>query len=162
VYCLTDLNCQNKQCECIETGVISCRFNNLTTSVRYLPVIDITGVEVRMSSLEQISFEKSTPRLQSLNLRCNNFKNVPDKQFENVPNLQSLDLSMNYIERMSEVTLHSLQKLERLNLSEAFASGFVLGRQICEAVSVKVLDLSFLNVANLSLGCWKNNPGNSF
>ncbi len=142
--------------------MLSCRFSNSTRSVRYSPTVGVTTVEVRMSSIEQITFEKTALDLESLNLRCNRFKTLPDKQFENVPNLRSLDLSMNSIVSMSEGVLQSLPRLERLNLSEAFDDSFAVGRQVCEAVSVKVLDLSYLDVANLTLGCWKNSEGKTF
>lgn len=152
---LTEITCSNKECICSNQS-LKCNFNNSTHQVIFIESTNVTSLELTMNSLDTIVLPKKSTNLKELILRCNRFKSIPVDQFINVPQLATLDLSMNRIESLSEITFQSVHQLRKINLSESLAPGFKLDRQLCELVSLEVIDLSYLDIGNFTLGCWKS------
>ena len=154
-----NVDCNTSEtCTC-DQSILSCNFDNTTSKVKFTETENITSLVMKMAKIKELSFADKVPGLHSLSVRCNKFESVPKRQFENIPNLVSLDLSMNYIKDLKEEVFTPLQKLESLNLSQALDVGFRLDRQLCELVSLRSIDLGYLDLENLNLECWKSSKG---
>lgn len=154
-----NVDCSTSEaCSC-DQSILTCNFDNTTAHAKFVETANITELVMKMAAIKQLTFQRTELRLRALSVRCNKFESVPRDQFEKVPNLVSLDLSMNYIKDLSEETFTPLQKLEHLNLSQAIEVGLKLDRQLCELVSLKVIDLGYLDLENLNMECWKNIRG---
>lgn len=154
-----NLNCDYKQCECFES-ILKCKLDSDVKLATYQERGNTSLLDLSHNHLETVNFNKKFPFLKTLSLKCNKIKSISESQFQNLAGLQSLDLSVNEIESLNEMVFMDLQNLKRLNFSKAFAKGFVFDRQMCELVGLEILDISFVDIANFNLKCWKNIQGN--
>lgn len=154
-----DLTCDYKQCQCFD-ATLKCNLDRDVERVTFQEASETLSLDLSHNHLETVDFNTKFPSLKTLILKCNNIKEVSENHFQNLPNLQSLDLSINKIKSLNEMVFFKLPNLKRLNFTKAFAKGFVFDRQLCELVGLEVLDVSYLDIANFNLKCWKNIQGN--
>lgn len=167
LICSQEIRCQNKKsskfcerfnCDCpAPLDEIKCTLNS---SIR---VVDFSESEVRRldlsdNSLEAVNWGDTALNLQQLILRNNNLTVIREKMFVKVPHLHLLDLSINRIGELKEEYFSYLNVLEKLNLSRAFATDYRLSRELCELVSLRSLDVSFLDLSEFTLDCWRTSP----
>ncbi len=149
-------------CSLIENNK-SIKCSNLNKTVTHIQIqlsTSVVDLDLSNNSLETLTFTSNTI-LNKLMLNNNKFKQINEHFFANLSSLNQLDLSHNCIEKMNEMTFETFHlSLISLNLSKAFVDSYVFTRELCELMSLKVVDLSYLNLNNFTLKCWSSSsPG---
>jgi len=149
-------------CNLIENNK-SIKCSNLNKTVTHIQIqlsTSVVDLDLSNNSLETLTFTSNTI-LNKLMLNNNKFKQINEHFFANLSSLNQLDLSHNCIEKMNEMTFETFHlSLISLNLSKAFVDSYVFTRELCELMSLKVVDLSYLNLNNFTLKCWSSSsPG---
>jgi Leucine-rich repeat (LRR) protein len=147
--------CEVYKCYCPKPEEeIKCKFNNTVKSVDFVDP-SVEKVDFSGSSLERFVFGDTTLSIKSLILSYNSISEIHENAFDKLPHLQYLDLSNNQISLVQEVAFTSLNVLASLNLSRAFKADYKISRDICELINLKVLDLSYADLDDLTFECWK-------
>jgi hypothetical protein len=163
VYCLFPISstnqtsfCQKYKCDCQESPLnVKCSFNSSVKSIELLDA-SINQLDLSDNFLESSLVFGDTPlNLENLILRNNSITEIHENLFNKMPHLHYLDLSINKIERLQEIAFTSLNMLSYLNLSQSFSSDYKISRDICQLVNIKILDLSYSNLLEFDLECWK-------
>ena len=154
VYSKDDF-CIRYNCTICTEEKITCRFNRSTNSIDFINP-HVYGADFSDSYLEQFVFGDTTLNLHRLNLKNNSIKKINENFSDKMPHLTDLDLSQNKIEFMQEDSFRNLKSLEYFNFSNALSDKFHISRELCELINIRVLDLSFHDLSELQLGCWKN------
>lgn len=150
--------CQRYNCECPDANrEIKCRLNSTIREVDFRES-DVQRLDLSDNSLEAITWGDTTLNLRELILRNNNLSVIHELMFAKVPHLHLLDLSSNRISELKEEYFTNLNVLEKLNLSRAFAADYRMSTELCELVSLKIVDLSYLDLGELKLDCWRTSP----
>lgn len=136
---------------------IKCKLNSTTNEVDFIER-DVQRLDLSDNSLQMIVWGDSVLNLHELILRNNNISVIHEKMFNKVPHLHFLDLSMNRISELKEQYFTDLNVLEKLNLSRAFVPDYKINRELCELVGLKVLDLSYTDLDEFTLECWRTSP----
>lgn len=150
--------CQRYNCQCPNpVEEIKCSLN---VSIRGIDFdeSDVSRLDLSNNWLEMIKWGDTPLNLKELSLRNNKISVIHDQMFTMVPHLRLLDLSMNQISELKEQYFTNLNILEKLNLSNAFAPDYRLNRELCELVGLKILDISYLDLADFTLECWRTSP----
>lgn len=150
-------------CNLIENNksiIIKCNnLNKTITNIQIQLSPSVVDLDLSNNSLELLTFTSNTI-LNKLMLNNNKFKQINEHFFANLSSLNQLDLSYNRIEKMNEMTFETFHtSLVSLNLSKAFVDSYVFTRELCELMSLKVVDLSYLNLNNFTLKCWSSSSG---
>jgi hypothetical protein len=144
--------CVKHKCECKSEDEIKCKFNSTTKHIEFMDP-GVTNVDFSGNSLETFVFGDTPLSVHILKLSSNKIKEINENMFDKMPHLHSLDLSNNQIGKIEPITFTNLNKVEYLNMSSAFDSKFHISKEICKFVSLKILDLSYANLEELSFEC---------
>ena len=167
VACLNSIDCLNDfcsfyKCDCSKSKEIKCNLKNSTIKTVDVSLVNSNVVKLDLSDnyLENLVASSGQSKIRQLILRNNKIKVISENFFDKLPELNQLDLSSNLIESMKENAFINFNStLLTLNLSNAFVPNYTISRELCELISLKVLDLSYANLEDLNFECWKDHMG---
>lgn len=146
----------NDQEETVNGNRVRCRFDSSVRSVDFLdPSVSILDFS-DSSSLEYVTFGDVGLNINQLILRNSTIRVIHEEAFVKLPHLHHLDLSRNKIDSFQEMAFSNVNVLASLNLSQSFVQGYKLTRELCELLGLEELDLSFANLDEFTLECWKS------
>jgi hypothetical protein len=148
--------CQYYNCSCPNPdNEVKCKLDSTVSKIDF-PYLTVSLVDFSdSSSLEYFSFGDTGSNINRLILRNSSLRAIHEEAFIKLPHLHYLDLSINKIDRFQELAFSNVNVLTYLNLSKSFVDDYSITRELCELVSLEVLDLSYAKLDELSLVCWK-------
>jgi Leucine-rich repeat (LRR) protein len=148
--------CGQYKCICNATTIRDCHFNKSVASIDFLEpgirVVDLSG-----HGLSKFFFGDTTLSVEVLSLSNNKIETIQDEFFIHMPHLHALDLSNNRINSLPEITFQNTNTLRKINMSRAFIDKYEFSRELCELISLQIIDLSYLNLEYFTLECWHGN-----
>ena len=148
--------CDTYKCVCPNASrEIKCRFNETVITVDFEDR-GVTTIDFSHNSLESFWFGDNTAlNVQYLYINDNHLRVINLDFFKRLPHLKRLDLSQNKIDSLDETAFEPLNVLEFLNMSQAYAANYRINRDLCELVNLKTLDLSYSDLDQFELACWR-------
>ena len=157
--------CQkHPDCKCsADFKQVKCTFNSSSsTYTSTLDFIDtrVLKLDVSHSNLTNLVFGDVSLNIDTLILTDNRLAIIHEKMFARLPHLKYLDLSMNEIKAINDESVFDSQNvLEHLNLSQAFTNEHKMWRDLCGLINLRVLDVSYADLSEFTLECWKKTDG---